>query len=166
MNLIDLVQPIFELMFPFFVMILAFFSWRAIRSFWSQEYDISQKYRLKKGATIFKDPIRPHSKSFYTYLQLAFMTTPNRQQRLVKILSDRLKESIEMHPNYTSQVMSKDLELLINDPDQWLRNQYTKISYSRFSRNKITSDILHDQIIKLLTEVKNVYDLQVLPDLE
>ncbi|MHA2174654.1 MAG: hypothetical protein ACXABI_07485 [Candidatus Hodarchaeales archaeon] len=166
MNLIDILQPIFELFFPFFVMLLVFLSWRSIRSFWSQEFDLSQPIKLKKGTTVFKDPIRPHSKSFYTYLQLAFMTTPNRQKRLVQMLSERLKDSLEYHPQYSNKKMSKDLELLINDPNQWLQTQYSKISISRFSRNKIGSDILHKRIIELLVEVKDIYDLQILPNLE
>jgi hypothetical protein len=147
-------------------MLLVFLSWRSIRSFWSQEFDLSQPIKLKKGTTVFKDPIRPHSKSFYTYLQLAFMTTPNRQKRLVQMLSERLKDSLEYHPQYSTKKMSKDLELLINDPNQWLQTQYSKISISRFSRNKIGSDILHKRIIELLVEVKDIYDLQILPNLE
>ena len=166
MNLIDIIKPVFELLFPFYVMMLAFFTWRAIRSFWSQQYDVSKKFMLKKGAIRFKEPIRPHSKSFYAYLQLAFMTTPNRQQRLVKIISARLKESLELYPYYSPEKMSKELELLIEDPQLWLQKQYKKQPFSRFSRRKMTADILHDQIIKLLTEIKDIYDLPNLPNLE
>jgi len=52
MNLIDVIKPMFELMFPFMVMILAFFVWRAIKSFWSLEIDVSQKYQFRKGIRI------------------------------------------------------------------------------------------------------------------
>jgi hypothetical protein len=145
-------------------MMLAFFTWRAIRSFWSQQYDLSQKYKLKKGATEFHDPIRPHSKNFYAYLQLALMITPNRQERLTKIISKRLKEFLELYPYYSPQKMSEELELLINEPNKWLKNQYEKHAISRFSRKKVTADFLHDQIIKLLTEIEDIYDLQNLPN--
>ncbi len=166
MNLFDIIQPVFAIFFPFFVMALAFLSWRAIRSFWSREYDLSQKYKLTKGPLTFNDPIRPHSRSFYTYLQLAFMTTPNRQKRLVNVLSDRLKEALEDHPHFSTRNTSKELEMLINDPEHWLQIQNEKISYSRFSRKKENTDILHNQIIKLLEEVKEIYGLNVLQSSE
>ena len=166
MNLIDLIKPIFELMFPFMVMILAFFVWRAIKSFWSLEIDMSQKHQFRKGETEYQDPVRPHSKSFYTYMQLAFMTTPNRQRQLVKQLSERLKETKELHSQISNKKVSSNLSLLMEDPEEWLKNTQKKMSTPRISRRKPFSDIIYEEILQILTEVDSLYDVQILPNLE
>jgi len=166
MNLIDLIKPVFEIMFPFMVMILAFFVWRAIKSFWSQEIDVSKNFHFKKGDTEYKDPARPHSKSFYTYMQLAFMTTPNRQQELVKLLSIRLKETKELHTHTSKKKLSSNVTLLMEDPEEWLKNAQKKMSSPRFNRRKFSSDILYEEILQILTEVNSIYDVRILPNLE
>ncbi|MHA1236529.1 MAG: hypothetical protein ACTSQ9_02580 [Candidatus Hodarchaeales archaeon] len=166
MNLIDVIKPMFELMFPFMVMILAFFVWRAIKSFWSLEIDVSQKYQFRKGETEYRDPIRPHSESFYTYMQLAFMTTPNRQQQLVKQLSERIKETKEMNMQVSNKEISSNLSLLMEDPEEWLKNTQKKMSPPRITRRKPFSDIMYEEILQILTEVDSLYDVQILPNLE
>jgi len=166
MNLIDVIKPIFELMFPFMVMILAFFVWRAIKSFWSLEIDVSQKYQFRKGETEYRDPIRPHSESFYTYMQLASMTTPNRQQQLVKQLSERIKETKEMNMQVSNKEISSNLSLLMEDPEEWLKNTQKKMSSPRITRRKPFSDIMYEEILQILTEVDSLYDVQILPNLE
>ena len=166
MNLIDVIKPVFEIMFPLIVMILAFFVWRAIKSFWPQEMDINQKYTFKKGETEYRDPVRPHSESFYAYMQLAFMTTPNRQKQLVKQLSERLKETNRLHTNVSQKRFSSNLSLLVEDPEEWLQNTQKKISSPRITRRKLYSDILYEEILQILIEVESLYDVQILPNLE
>ena len=166
MNLIDLIKPIFELIFPFMIMILAFFVWRAIKSFWSLEIDVSQKYQFRKGETEYRDPVRPHSKSFYTYMQLAFMTTPNRQRQLVKQLSERIQETKEIHAQVSNKKISSNLSLLMEDPEEWLKNAQKKMSSQRITRQKTLSDIIYEEILQILTEVDSLYDVQILPNLE
>ena len=166
MNLIDLIKPIFELIFPFMIMILAFFVWRAIKSFWSLEIDVSQKYQFRKGETEYRDPVRPHSESFYTYMQLAFMTTPNRQRQLVKQLSERIQETKEIHAQVSNKKISSNLSLLMEDPEEWLKNAQKKMSSQRITRQKTLSDIIYEEILQILTEVDSLYDVQILPNLE
>ena len=166
MNLIDIVGPIFEFMFPFMVLILAFLVWKAINSILTNELDVSNKYQFKKGDTEFKDPFRTHSKSFYTYMQLAFMTTPNRQKQLVNQLSDRINETKNAKIHVSQNNFSPSLSLLLEDPETWLTNILKSTHTIRIKRKKITSDILYDEIIKILTEVNSLYDIEILPNLE
>ena len=166
MNLIDLIKPIFELIFPFMIMILAFFVWRAIKSFWSLEIDVSQKYQFRKGETEYRDPVRPHSESFYTYMQLAFMTTPNRQRQLVKQLSERIQETKEIHAQVSNKKISSNLSLLMEDPEEWLKNAQKKMSSQRITRQKTLSDIIYEEILQILTELDSLYEVQILPNLE
>lgn len=166
MNLIDVIEPVFALMFPFMIMILAFFVWRAIKSFWSLEIDTSQNYQFRKGETEYQDPLRPHSKSFYTYMQLAFLTTPNRQRQLVKELSERVKETNKLHTQVSRKKYSSNLSLLMEDPEEWLKNAQKKMSSTRINRRKLSSDILYEEILQILKEVDSLYDVQILPNLE
>ncbi|MCK4848235.1 MAG: hypothetical protein KAT16_04350 [Candidatus Heimdallarchaeota archaeon] len=166
MSLIDVMGPAFELIFPFIVIILVFLVWRAIRSFWSQEIYVRRKHQFIKGKTEYWDPARPYSESFYAYLQLAFMTTQNRQQQLVKQLSDRLKETKELHPQVPNKTLSSNLSLLMEDSEEWLKNVQKKISSIRSKRRKLSSDILYEEILQILIEVNSLYDIQILPNLE
>jgi hypothetical protein len=166
MNHIDLIAPIFTLMFPFMVMILAFFVWRAIKSLWLQEIDLSDIYQFRKGDTEYRDPIRPYSKSFHTYMQLAFMTTPYGQRQLVKQLSDRIKETNELYPSVSQKTHSASLSLLMEDPEEWWKNTQKRILSLRINRRKLFSDILYEEILQILTEVNSLYEVQILPNLE
>ena len=139
-------------------MILAFLVWKAVSSLLRYDLESDKTIKFKKADTEFNDPIRPHSKSFYTYMQLAFMTTPNRQKQLVNQLSERLKETRELKYHIPQENISSNLSLLIEDPETWLKNIQQKTVVLRLNRKKITSDILYDEIFKILFSCVIIFD--------
>ena len=165
-DVIDIIEPYYDLIFHVMVVILAFFVWRAIKSVWSKDVDISQKYQFKRGEAEYRDPARPHSKSFTTYMQLALVTTYNSQLELVEKLSDRLNETNELHILVSKKDLSPNLSLLMEDPEEWLKKTQKKVSSTKMKRRKLSSDILYEEIFKILKEVNSLYDVQILPKLE
>ncbi|MHA1443405.1 MAG: hypothetical protein ACTSR4_01460 [Candidatus Hodarchaeales archaeon] len=94
------------------------------------------------------------------------MTTPNRQRLLVKQLSERIKETKEMNLQVSNKEISSNLSLLMEDPEEWLKNTQKKMSSTRITRRKPFSDIMYEEILQILTEVDSLYDVQILPNLE
>ncbi len=165
MNLIDLIQPIFELTFTFILGSLVFLGFRAIYKHWS---DINEQqvvsYTFKKGKTEYIEPPRPHSKTFGDFLQLALMSTPNRQKKLTQVFSLLIQENIEIG-EHTGKY-SENLILLVNDPNKWLLDQHNQISRTNLSRERYTSDILYEQFIQILIEVQELLGVTLLSEME
>ncbi len=169
MNLIDvinLIEPYYELIFHIIVLILSFLVWRAIRSIWSQDIDISQIYQFRRGDSEYRDPARSYSKSFTSYLQLALIPTANSQLALVEKLSELLNENNQIRFFVSKRDLSSNLSLLLEDPEEWLKNTRKKSSSGRFKRRKESSEILYEEILKILTEVDSLYDVKIFPKLE
>lgn len=165
-DVIDLIEPYYELVFHLVVVILSFLVWRAIRSIWSQDIDISQIYQFRRGDSEYRDPARSHSKSFAKYMQLALIPTANSQLALVEKLSELLNENNEINVIISKRDLSSNLLLLLEDPEEWL-NKTRKKSYSgRLLRRKKSSEILYEEIMKILTEVDSLYDVKIFPNLE
>ncbi len=165
MNLIDIIQPIFELTFTFILGSFVFLGFRAIYSHWSdineQEVD---SHSFKKGKTEYIEPPRPHSKTFGDFLQLALMSTPNRQKKLTQVFSLLIKEYIESE-DHTGNY-SENLTLLLNDPNKWILDQHDQINRTNLSRNRYTSDILYEQFIQILIEVQALLGITLLSEME
>jgi hypothetical protein len=169
MNLIDaidIIEPYYELLFPIIVMILSFLVWRAVRSFWSQNTDNSQMYQFRRGDSEYQDPVRSYSKSFSNYMQLALIPTANNQLALVVKLSELLNENFQVKLIVSETVLSPSLSLILEDPERWLKKIREKNPSEGRNRRKQTSKILSEEILKILTEVDSLYNIQLFPKLE
>lgn len=165
-DVIDLIEPYYDLAFHVIVVILSFLVWRAVRSIWSQDIDISQIYQFRRGDSEYRDPARSHSKSFAKYLQLALIPTANSQLALVEKLSELLNENNEIELIVSKRVLSPSLSLLLEDPEGWLKIIRKKSSSGGLKRRKKSSKILSEEILKILTEVDSLYNVQICPKLE
>lgn len=165
MNLIDLIQPIFELTFTFILGSLIFLGFRAIQSHWSDIPDVEiVTHSFEKGKTEYTEPPRPHSKTFGDFLQLALMSTPNRQKKLTQVFSLLIQEYIEIGEH--NGKYSENLTLLINNPNQWLQDQHDHIKRTNLSRKRYTSDILYERFIEILIEVQDLLGIPLLSEIE
>ena len=163
---IDLIEPYYELTFPIIIMILSFLVWRAVRSIWSQNIDNSQIYQFRRGDSEYQDPARSYSKSFSKYMQLALIPTENNQLALVEKLSELLGENYGIKLIVSKTVLSPSLLLILEDPEGWLKNIRKKSSSGGRKRRKQSSKILSEEILKILTEVDSLYNVQLFPKLE
>ena len=165
-DIINIIEPYYELLFHLIVAVLSFLVWRAVRSIWSQEMDISQIYHFRRGASEYWDPARSHSKSFAKYLELALTPTKNSQYALVEKLSELLNENTEITSTVSKKDLSPNLTLLLEDPEKWLNVTWRKGSSGRLKRKRKSSEILYEEIFKILAEVDSLYDVQIFPTLE
>ena len=165
-DVIDLIGPYYELAFHIIVVILLFLVWRAIRSIWSQDVDMSQIYQFRRGDSEYRDPARSHSKSFSKYLELALMPTKISQLELVEKLRELINENNEIALLVSKRDLSPNLSLLLEDPEAWLMITRKKRSFGRLKRRKKSSEILFEEILKILTEVDSLYDVHIFPNLE
>jgi hypothetical protein len=163
LNLIDYIQPVFELLYPFILFSLLLFGWRAINSYWLNQETTRELNQFKKGKIKYLESPRPLSSNFKKFLQLALMSTPTRQKQLTELFSDSIKEYLEVRPQPRSTQFSEGLNLLINDPISWLQHQYDNIaSLSKHQKKKSTSDFLYEEYIVILLELEILLDIQML----
>jgi hypothetical protein len=165
-DVIDLIEPYYELTFPIIVVILSFLVWRAVRSIWSQDTDIRQNYQFRRGDSEYQDPARSYSKLFTNYFQLALIPTVNGQLALVTKLSELLNENNEIKLITSKNVLSPSLSLILEDPEGWLKNIWEKSSSEGLKRGKQSSKIISEEILKILTEVNSLYSIPLFPKLE
>jgi hypothetical protein len=92
------------------------------------------------------------------------MTSTHRQEDLVKTLRNRLEETIELHPQLSGKKVSENLSLLFDSPYKWLRMRHREISAQ--NQNYKDSEILQEEVLKLISEVKEVYGIEILPKME
>ncbi len=163
MNIADAVNPVFELFLQFILFSLLFYGWRTINSYWLKEELLKDQNKFRKGKIKYKEPPRPFSKVFYGFLQLALMKTHSRQEQLTRVFSNSIKEYLELKPQLGNVKFSDNFNLLVNDPNSWLQHQYDKIIYSKkFQRKKSVSDFLYEEYIKVLVELEESMDIQLL----
>ncbi|WP_455139679.1 hypothetical protein [Candidatus Hodarchaeum mangrovi] len=163
MNLIDIAVPVLMTTFPFVLISLLFFGLRAIYSHWLKDIEYPDVHNYRKGNTEYKEPPRPHSKSFSDLVELAIMSTPHRQRQLARTFSQLLNETLN-HDLFTENLMSESLKSLIDNPDRWLDQMYDEISRSSELKKKFTSEILHNHFIQLLKEIKELIQIPLLPE--
>ena len=166
MNLIDiinLIEPYYDLTYHLIVVILSYLVWRPVRSIWSQDIDESQTYQFRRGISEYRDPARSHSESFAKYLKLVLIPTEYSQLALVEKLIELLNENSLFA---SKRDLSPNLSLLMEDPEEWLKNTQKKSSSGRLKRRKESSKILYEEISKILTEVDTLYDVHIFPKLE
>ena len=99
-------------------------------------------------------------------MQLALIPTENNQLALVEKLSDLLSENYETKLIVSKTVLSPSLLLILEDPEGWLKNIRKKSSSGGRKRRKQSSKILSEEILKILTEVDSLYNIQLFPKLE
>ncbi|MFX0171498.1 MAG: hypothetical protein ACFE9L_06230 [Candidatus Hodarchaeota archaeon] len=163
MNIIDIIHPIFEFLLTFILISLLLFGWRTINSYWSKQKTKKEQTNFKKANVEYKDPPRPLSKKFYGFFQLALMTTRHRQEQLTRTFSNSIKEYLELKPQLGNVKFSSNFNLLINDPNLWLQRQYDIISSSTKSQKKKSSpDFLYEEYVKILVELEELMDIQLL----
>ncbi|MFX0050374.1 MAG: hypothetical protein ACFFAJ_13250 [Candidatus Hodarchaeota archaeon] len=163
MNIVDVIRPIFELLLQFILISLLLFGWRTINSYWSKQEPKKLQTKFMKANVKYKDPPRPLSKKYYGFLQLAQMTTRHRQEQLTRAFSNSIKEYIELKPQLGKVEFSTNFNLLIDNPNLWLQHQYDIItSFSKFKKKKSTSDFLYEEYIKILVEMEELMDIQLL----
>ncbi|MFX0182618.1 MAG: hypothetical protein ACFE95_05995 [Candidatus Hodarchaeota archaeon] len=163
MNLIDYIQPFFEILYPFILFSLLLFGWRAINSYWLKQETTRESNKFKKGSIKYIESPRPLSSNFKKYLQLALMSTPTRQKQLTELFSDSIKEYLELYPQPRKRQFSEGLNLLINDPSSWLQYQHDNIaSLSKHQKKKSTSDFLYEEYISILLELEILLDIEML----
>ncbi len=167
MNINSVVEPALEWLFTFILATLIFVVARAIHSHWLKEYFITKRDKdFSKGKSEYEAPPRPHSKTFANYFQLALLSTPHRQRRLAKLISQLINEQLTINNNKSTTNMSESLQLLLRDPNSWIDTQYDQIGKMIRSDRRYTSDYLYEEFNLLLTEVEKIVDIPLVFDKE
>ncbi|MFX0094406.1 MAG: hypothetical protein ACFFBD_21900 [Candidatus Hodarchaeota archaeon] len=112
--------------------------------------------KFKKAKTEYIDPPRPHSHSFKNYFGLASLKNPLHYQKMAFTLSNLIKDNIKLL-NQTRRIdYSENLSNLMNNPREWLNNQYDQIAKSGISNEKYTSEFFYEQFNQILNEVEQI----------
>lgn len=166
MNLIELIQQIFEIIFPVILIGLFILILKIFNSYHLYSDPLIDIVQFKKGITTYRNPPRPRSNTFDDYLHLALMSTPDYQRQLVLTVSDLIKRNIELLSQEVRNNFSENLILLIENPDMWLQQEYMKIKTLKKKRGKQTLNFLHADIYRIFTEVEEKAGIKIFTDKE
>lgn len=121
---------------------------------------IKQKpYRFEKAKTNYIVPPRPLSNTYSNYHKLTSSVYKRRYRELALLLSQLINEYIELNGQFGTLLGSKNLNLLIDDPDGWYRLQLDLFTQSdRFTRISLTH-FIRENYIQILNEVQQVLEV-------
>ncbi len=151
--------------FIIILILLIIFTYRVINSYSLKQFK-SVIYHLERAKAEYIEPPRPHSKSYIDFLQLASSIHSSQQKRLTLVLSQLIKDNIEIRRQTGNLMCSENLNLLINDPNGWYRQQSALIVRSGSSRKKDLPDILYKQYIQILNEVEELLGISLISKME
>ncbi|MHA2243536.1 MAG: hypothetical protein ACXADY_01070 [Candidatus Hodarchaeales archaeon] len=155
----------FENIFIIILVILIILAYRVLNLRRPEEIQ-PVMYHFEKAETEYKEPSRPHSKTFNDFLQLASSVHERRHEILTQTLSQLINDYINFKNYNGNLVFSENLNLFISDPKGWYRHQSTPITRSREFRKKKSSDIFHTHLIEILEELQQHLDIILLPKME
>ncbi|MFX1250540.1 MAG: hypothetical protein ACFFCZ_02910 [Promethearchaeota archaeon] len=169
-SIIDLLQLYLPQFYSLALLGIIYLIWSLTspRSFQSDqgEEDIDEEtesYSFRKGKTEYYDPPRSHSPIFNEVFKLAFLGGPFHHQKMTFILSNLIKENLELKSQTKKLEYSENLSNLMNDPYQWFRLQYDKMAQLGISHQV---EFLNEQYEEILKEVEEIMDLSFFPKSE
>jgi hypothetical protein len=167
MNNIESMSLIIEQFFPFILAILIFLSILALRSLWPRFIpSIESFYSFEKGQTEYFEPSRPHSDIFHDYLKLSLMSTGYRQHEFTLLVSNMVKEHIETKSALSNQNYSDSLAHLLLNPNSWLISKLDMIEMSNKKKENLIFEFLFQQYVEIFTELEDLLDINLLPELK
>lgn len=167
MNIIEIIQSSLENFFIPIIIILLFVALRSINSYWPKKLDVLVSYDFfKKGKTEYSEPPRPSSNSYKNFFRLASMKTENQRKKLTLTLSHLLKDLFELKGQKKKQECSKNLNLLLTDPERWFHYQSSLITESMSFRKVKTPEVFLKLYTQILDEVQRLLDISLYSDVE
>lgn len=123
-------------------------------------------YNFEKSRIEYKNPPRPHSESFNDFFRLTSSFYPRQQKKIAFLLSQLIKDYMELSDNTTessdSKNLSENLELLLSDPDEWFDLQLNLIGLSERSQRKGLSK----RYFQTIDEVQQLLGITLISEME
>ncbi|UCE13303.1 MAG: hypothetical protein JSV04_14095 [Candidatus Heimdallarchaeota archaeon] len=167
MNIIEIVQSNLENYYILIIMILLFIALRSINSYWPKKMNDLVSYDFfEKGNTEYSEPPRPSSNSYKKFLRLASMKTKNQQKTLTQTLSHLLNDLFQMKGQKKIQECSKNLNLLLTDPERWYHYHSSLITESMSFRKVKASKVFLLLFTQILDEVQELLGISLYTDME
>ncbi len=167
MNNIESMSLIIEQFFPFILGFLIILLILAIRSLWPRFIPSNESfYSFKKSQAEYIEPSRPHSDIFHDYLKLSLMNTGYRQHEFTQLVSNMIKEQIEEKSALTYHNCSDSLTHLLLNPKSWLVSKLDTIEMPKKQKGDLIFEFLFQQYVEIFTELENILDIDLLPELK
>lgn len=146
------------------IILLIFLTFWAINSFRSKRIE-ENTYLFEKAKTEYLKPPRPHSELYTDFLQLTSSAYSKQQVKIALVLSQLIKDYMELSGHTVSSEsinLSKNLKLLLTDPDEWFSLQLNFIDRSELSRK----EGLSKRYIQILDEVQQLLNIPLVSEME